>query len=170
MMVVPSGVAFFTASLAMRPIAPGRFSTITGTPRLSLSLSATTRAIRSAVPPAGNPTRMRTGLSNFSCANAVGAVPNSIALASAKTNGNVLRGLFTIASWPQCCGLLDSGWLMKMPVMRRRSGVLDGAVLADPARQRTPLLPILLRTRARQIEHRQAIARAVHVDLRLAQV
>ena len=30
MIVEPSGAAFFTASAAMRPIAPGRFSTITG--------------------------------------------------------------------------------------------------------------------------------------------
>src|SRR5689334_17998633 len=40
----------------------------------------------------------------------------------------------------------------------------------DPARQRPPLLPILLGARARQVEHRQAVARAVHVDLRVAQI
>ena len=40
----------------------------------------------------------------------------------------------------------------------------------EPARERLPLLPILLRARARQVEHRSAVARAVHVDLRVAQV
>src|SRR6202023_1404484 len=40
----------------------------------------------------------------------------------------------------------------------------------DPPRQRTPLLPVLLGARARQIEHRQAVARAMHVYLRRAQM
>ena len=41
---------------------------------------------------------------------------------------------------------------------------------SHPARQRPPLLPILLRPRARQIEDRQSIARAMDVHLRIAQV
>ncbi len=75
MIVAPSGAALFTASAAMRPAAPGRFSTITGCPIVSLSLSATTRAMRSAVPPGANPTRIRTGLSILSCADTPG--PNA---------------------------------------------------------------------------------------------
>jgi len=39
-----------------------------GWPTVSLSLSATTRAIRSAVPPGAKPTMIRTGLSMRSCA------------------------------------------------------------------------------------------------------
>ena len=43
-------------------------------------------------------------------------------------------------------------------------------VLGEPPRQRPPLLPVLLAARARQVEHRIAVARAVDVDLRVAQV
>src|SRR5262245_66657882 len=42
--------------------APGRFSTSTGWPRLSLILDAATRARISPVVPGGKPTTMRTGL------------------------------------------------------------------------------------------------------------
>src|SRR5438105_9658037 len=52
-------------------------------------------------------------------------------------------------------------------------GVVSLAALGlprDPARQRPPLLPVLLGARARQIEHGQAVARAVDIHLRIAQV
>src|SRR4051812_15547776 len=52
----------------MLPAAPGRLSTITGWPHFSVSFSATMRGIRSALPPAGNGTTMRTGLAGHSCA------------------------------------------------------------------------------------------------------
>src|ERR1700733_1473039 len=40
----------------------------------------------------------------------------------------------------------------------------------DPARERLPLLPVLLAARARQVEDRQPIARAIDVHLRVADV
>src|SRR5205085_526748 len=52
----------------MLPAAPGRLSTMTGWPHFSLSFSATMRGIRSALPPAGNGTTMRTGFAGHSCA------------------------------------------------------------------------------------------------------
>ena len=57
---------------------------------------------------------------------------------------------------------------MLSSVVRCAAAVLRAC--AHPARQRLPLLPVLLAARARQIEHRVAVARAVHVDLRVAQV
>src|SRR5690242_9772184 len=52
----------------MLPAAPGRLSTMTGWPHFSASFSATMRGIRSALPPAGNGTTMRTGFPGHSCA------------------------------------------------------------------------------------------------------
>src|SRR5436309_8547301 len=66
--VYPSGSARNTASAPMLPAAPGRLSTITGWPHFSLNFSATMRGIRSALPPAGNGTTMRTGFPGHSCA------------------------------------------------------------------------------------------------------
>jgi hypothetical protein len=57
--VRPSGLAWRSASAAICPAAPGRFSTITAAPRLSFIFSAASRAIRSALPPGGKPTRIR---------------------------------------------------------------------------------------------------------------
>ena len=50
MIVLPSGAAFFSASAAMKPVAPGRFSTTTGAPSEVFSRSTMSRAIRSDVP------------------------------------------------------------------------------------------------------------------------
>jgi hypothetical protein len=47
---------------------------------------------------------------------------------------------------------------------------LSRTLLRDPARQRLPLLPILLGAGARQVEDGQSVARAMHVDLRVAQM
>ena len=62
----------------------------------------------------------------------------------------------------------------RRPVHREVPGrfyfVAHGRVPRDPARQRLPLLPILLAARARQVEHRKPVAGAVDVDLRVAQV
>src|SRR4051812_25305134 len=66
--VYPSGSERNTASAPMLPAAPGRLSTITGWPHFSVSFSATRRGIRSALPPAGNGTMMRTGFAGHSCA------------------------------------------------------------------------------------------------------
>ncbi len=53
---------------------------------------------------------------------------------------------------------------------RTRASAIGRRVPRDPARQRLPLLPVLLAARARQIEDRRAVARAVDIDLRVAQV
>ena len=63
------------------PAAPGLASTITGLPVDCPRPSATMRASASAVPPAGPPTTMRTGLWGHSCACAVNALaPNTVAV------------------------------------------------------------------------------------------
>ena len=43
------------------PLAPGLFSTTTGWPQASASLPASSRAVRSVAPPAGNGTTSLTG-------------------------------------------------------------------------------------------------------------
>ena len=58
-----------------------------------------------------------------------------------------------------------SRWTRRGPVLR-----LCGRVLAIQRVSGSPLLPVLLAARARRVEHRIAVARAVHVDLRVAQV
>ena len=54
--VVPSGAAALSVWAAICPPAPALFSTTTGLPNVSLSLSANTRAMASVPPPAGKPT------------------------------------------------------------------------------------------------------------------
>ena len=51
--VCPSGAALATMSVAMTVLAPGLFSTITGTPQRSFSFAATSLAWRSVAPPGG---------------------------------------------------------------------------------------------------------------------
>ena len=60
-MVWPSGAARATSCAAIMVLAPGLFSTSTGTPSASASLGATTRAWMSVVPPAAKPTSTRIG-------------------------------------------------------------------------------------------------------------
>src|SRR5712691_1183578 len=57
----------------MLPPAPPRFSTTSGCPHTSGSFAESSRATRSAGPPAGKGTTMRTGLDGYGCAIA-GAV------------------------------------------------------------------------------------------------
>ena len=66
--VVPSATACLSASAAMRPVAPGLFSTTTGCPTDSPMPSAIKRAVRSVVPPAATGTRILTGRANVTCA------------------------------------------------------------------------------------------------------
>ena len=61
-MVYPSGVDFATASAAIFPPAPGRFSTMTGWPHDSESFAPSMRASASTAPPATKGTMMRIGL------------------------------------------------------------------------------------------------------------
>jgi hypothetical protein len=71
--VRPSGAARAAASAAIMPLAPARFSTSTGWPRPGRRQpSATSRAIRSPVPPAAKPTRMRAGRSGAQAAGGRG--------------------------------------------------------------------------------------------------
>src|SRR5450432_11069 len=106
----------------------------------------------SAVPPAAKPTMMRTGLSNLSCATAAGPKPARSANSSAEA---LAASLVCIVPPPRRSG---------------ESGVLYLRLARDPPRQRAPLVPVLLGARARQVEYRQAVASAVHVHLRGAQV
>src|SRR3954470_11325991 len=82
--VYPSGSARNTASAPMLPAAPGRLSTITGWPHFSDSFSATMRGMRSALPPAGNGTTIRTAFAGHSCAWT--AVARNVASATAARN------------------------------------------------------------------------------------
>src|SRR5712691_909363 len=59
--VYPSADASTTASVAMLPPAPGRFSMMNCWPKRSDSHCAIRRAAMSGAPPAANPTKMRTG-------------------------------------------------------------------------------------------------------------
>src|SRR5882672_135674 len=73
--VYPSGAVLATRATAMFPPAPLTFSTTTGLPQASASLSATRRALTSGATPGGNPTRMRTVCSGYpDCASASPAV------------------------------------------------------------------------------------------------
>src|SRR5438477_437547 len=89
--VYPSGSARYAASAPMLPAAPGRLSTITGWPHFSASFSATMRGIRSALPPAGNGTMMRTGFAGHSCAWTMKAAPSSAANRSARIPPSLKR-------------------------------------------------------------------------------
>ena len=59
--VLPSGAAAFSALAAICPPAPGRFSTTTLRLSASDMACARWRAMASVPPPAGKPTRMRSG-------------------------------------------------------------------------------------------------------------
>ena len=59
--VFPSAGALATSAAAIRPAAPGLFSTMTGMPHSVLSLLAMMRARMSVPPPAEKPTRILTG-------------------------------------------------------------------------------------------------------------
>src|SRR5438105_5544267 len=110
----------------------------------------------SAVPPAAKPTTMRTGLSNLSCSLALAPNPASSATSSAQMATPNLLCMVLLHSQPQ-------------PACHRIRSPSPG-LTRDPPRQRTPLLPVLFGARARQIEHRQAVASAMHVYLRRTQV
>ena len=60
--VWPSAGARATASVPRMVLAPGRFSTSTGWPKVSAARGAIERLNRSSTPPAGNGTISRTGL------------------------------------------------------------------------------------------------------------
>src|SRR6185503_13855135 len=66
--VRPSGAALATASTPSMPPAPARFSTTTGWPRIFSSAGCMARATASVLPPAGNGTKKRSGLSGHGCA------------------------------------------------------------------------------------------------------
>src|SRR5258706_2981139 len=80
--VLPSGTDFATKSAPIWPLAPGRFSTITGCPQIAASLGSMRRASVSAPPPGGNGTTMRTGFDGNTCARAVADARSRTAPAS----------------------------------------------------------------------------------------
>jgi hypothetical protein len=59
--VWPSGLLLAARSAAIAPLAPGLFSTTTGTPKMRFSPSPTARADWSVAEPGPNGTRMRIG-------------------------------------------------------------------------------------------------------------
>ena len=80
--VLPSGAALATMSAAKLPPAPGLFSTTTTRPSCCPKACAKVRAMVSVVPPAGAPTKIRTGTELAVCAC---ATPKLIAASSPKT-------------------------------------------------------------------------------------
>jgi len=66
--VYPSGGARATASAAMAPLAPGRYSMMNGWPNAALSGWATKCAASSVTPPGANGTMILTGRCGQSCA------------------------------------------------------------------------------------------------------
>src|SRR5260221_9146384 len=81
--VWPSGAAFAASRAAIKPLAPGRFSTITGWPSASASLPPIWRARMSGELPAGEGTRMRIGLDGEGFAE---DAPPPIAPSNARTH------------------------------------------------------------------------------------
>jgi putative ABC transport system substrate-binding protein len=88
--VCPSGCARTTASVAILPAAPGRFSTTNGWLNRSDNHWPIMRATMSAVPPAGKPTIIRTGRDGQACARGFVAVRQTFALR--RHGGEVSRG------------------------------------------------------------------------------
>ena len=61
MIVWPSGAALASSRAASAPLAPGRFSTVIGTPSSLVTSSASARPIRSVLPPGSWPISMLIG-------------------------------------------------------------------------------------------------------------
>src|SRR5512145_1049109 len=97
--VCPSGVASATMRVPTVPPAPGRLSTITCWPRVSVSFIAIARAVMSGCPPGVKPTTMRIGrfgkldtASDFCAAAAEDTQPHAtITAAPLKARNNILR-------------------------------------------------------------------------------
>jgi hypothetical protein len=84
MIVCPSGAARTSASSAINPPAPVRFSTMKEAPGIaSARISAATRARLSVFPPGAKGTRIRTGRSGQACARATPAAATPIAASAA---------------------------------------------------------------------------------------
>src|SRR5437879_1576840 len=83
----------------MRPPAPGRSSTTNATPRAALSLSATMRVSRSAVPAAENGTMIFTGRAGqvWACTNVESNPATMHAIGNKATRVIILRKMLTFA-------------------------------------------------------------------------
>src|SRR5262245_25910300 len=82
--VWPSAGASTTASVAILPPAPVRFSMTNGWPSRSDSHCPKRRARMSGAPPAANPTMMRTGRDGYGCALATRVTVGSAVAAAAR--------------------------------------------------------------------------------------
>src|SRR3954453_19612400 len=90
--VCPSAALFATASAAMLPPAPARFSITTGCPRRGESFSPTSRVSTSAAAPGPMVTKMRTGLDGYDCAAAATETASAATHASERNIGHLLCG------------------------------------------------------------------------------
>src|SRR5262245_26015547 len=113
--VWPSGSALATTSAPILPPAPGRFSTMTGWPRVLASSSPTARASTSTSPPAGNGAIMRMGFVGQVCAPAADANAAPRIRNAANVRGN--RRMT-----PSACGRLRAGH-GRVHARRRRAHV-----------------------------------------------
>ena len=75
--VSPSAALRRTATVAMLPPAPGRFSTTTGWPSTGVRAFASARARTSVAAPGGKATTMRTGRSGQECARTIAGVAST---------------------------------------------------------------------------------------------
>src|SRR5215210_7032270 len=102
MMVYPSGAASVTYCPAMLPLAPGRFSTMTGWPMFCESLAATRRVTPSAPPPGGNPTTQVIGLAGYACCARRGSGKPRVAAAINKS----LRFIYALKHYARVAQVL----------------------------------------------------------------
>src|SRR5262249_17212310 len=117
--VWPSGSALATTSAPILPPAPGRFSTMTGWPRVLASSSPTARASTSTSPPAGNAAIMRMAFVGHACAPPAHATAAANAAARLRNAANV-RGNNRMT--PSACRRLGAGH-GRVHARRRRAHV-----------------------------------------------
>src|SRR4051812_46285683 len=126
-------------SVAMLPAAPGRLSTITCCPSLSLSLGVSARAVVSVPPPGAKPTIMRIGFVGYALLSAANAPAQNDASASVATGKAQVERMFMVSSWSLVNGFgataeASGCYIMGSWLLRRRRSFQLALSLAARAR------------------------------------
>src|SRR5512134_1203948 len=112
----------------MLALAPGRFSTTTGCPSAPVSFCATSRAMMSLPPPAGNPTIRRTVRAGYSCA-ADGSADRDASVATNAIECLMLFSLLSSNKRSRGSGLFEQGLSgLHARELDRARGDLEAAV------------------------------------------
>ena len=128
--VCPSGFAPTSVCVAVRPFAPGRFSTTIGTPSTFSRSLAMSREIMSAVPPAVKPTSQRIGPDGQLCALAL-PVQAASKSASSETRANfIVSSLFATMLADMRRGI-QPGLDQSVPIRRVRASKEHRSRMAD---------------------------------------